>query len=145
MMCAATRFSRQLGSGVLFVLGSLAFAESEEPTKTINALINGLLEAEQAEVVLKLAGTTQDYYSDPATNTLEGEAPETVSNLGPGAIFFCAEGARSTSAWGSRPQVTGAPNFTLKAWITPQRLKHTFGVPFYCTITWGRRPQALVE
>jgi len=73
-----------------------------------------------------------------------GGAGETVSELDPEAII-CAEGARSTSAWGPRPQVTGPPTLTLKAWITPQRLKHTFGVPFCCIITWGRRPQALVE
>jgi len=28
------------------------------------------------------------------------------------------------------PRVTGPPTLTLKAWINPKRLKHTFGVPF---------------
>jgi len=38
------------------------------------------------------------------------------------------------------PRVTGPPTLTLKAWINPKRLNHTFGVPCYCIITWGRRP-----
>jgi len=39
------------------------------------------------------------------------------------------------------PRANRTPTLTLKAWVNPKRLNHTFGVSFYCTTTWGRRPR----